>query len=165
MTLKDLLTSIGVSVTEEQYEALASRVTLKTNKSSGKTGGTYSYLSSSFGPKTPTQMRTCVNVLMKLGSATMEQWAVAAGDVLVTRQDPAKVIAFYRKRMLDEGLIVLGVAQQDKEEHEYEDEEEHEDEYEDEEEQDDTEPVNLDDDMEEIDLAGVKDAYQESRVE
>ena len=112
MTLKDLLTSIGVSITEEQYGELASRVMLKTDKSPGKTGGTYSYLSSSFGPKTPTQMRTCVNVLMELGSATMEQWAVAAGDVLVTRQDPAKVIAFYRKRMLDEGLIAVGKAQQ-----------------------------------------------------
>lgn len=112
MTLKDLLTSIGVSITEEQYGELASRVVLKADKSPGKTGGTYSYLSSSFGPKTPTQMRTCVNVLMELGSATMEQWAVAAGDVLVTRQDPAKVIAFYRKRMLDEGLIAVGKAQQ-----------------------------------------------------
>lgn len=112
MTLKDLLTSIGVSITEEQYGELASRVTLKAGKNSSKTDTIYSYLSSSFGPKTPTQMRTCVNVLMELGSATMEQWAVAAGDVLVTRQDPAKVVAFYRKRMLDEGLIVVGKMQQ-----------------------------------------------------
>jgi hypothetical protein len=28
---------------------------------------------------------------------------------LVTRQDPAKVIAFYRKRMIEDGLIVEGV--------------------------------------------------------
>lgn len=132
MQLKDLLTAIGITVTEEQYGALASRVVLKTEKPQGKTGGTYSYLSSAFGPKTPTQMRTCVYALMELGTATMEEWAKAAGDVLHTRQDPAKVIAFYRKRMIDEGLIVVGKVQQaapvapvdeDEEEEDFEEEE------------------------------------------
>ena len=128
MQLKDLLTAIGITVTEEQYGALASRVVLKTEKPQGKAGGTYSYLSSAFGPKTPTQMRTCVNVLMELGTATMEEWAKAAGEVLVTRQDPAKVIAFYRKRMIDEGLIMVGKRQsaapvdEDEEEEDFEEE-------------------------------------------
>ncbi len=157
MQLKDLLTAIGITVTEEQYGALASRVVLKTEKPQGKIGGTYSYLSSAFGPKTPTQMRACVNVLMELGTATMEEWAKAAGDVLVTRQDPAKVIAFYRKRMLDEGLIVVGKVQpaapvdEDEEEEYFEDNE-----------------ISENDDEDDVDLAtmpGLMESFNESRVE
>lgn len=161
MQLKDLLTAIGITVTEEQYGALASRVVLKTEKPQGKTGGTYSYLSSAFGPKTPTQMRTCVNVLMELGTATMEEWAKAAGDVLVTRQDPAKVIAFYRKRMLDEGLIVVGKGQSAAPVDEEEEEEEEAAPVDEDEEEEDFEE-------EDIDLAtmpALMESFNESRAE
>lgn len=105
-TIAAVLEHAGVITTEEQMSFLSQHLVLKTSVPK-KDGKTFYHRSSKFGPKTPLQMRQCVLVLHDLGSATLEDWALMAGDVLETRQDPAKIIAYYRKRMLDEGLVSL----------------------------------------------------------
>ena len=110
MTLKELFTNAGITLTDQQFADISKQVVMKQAKTKGN-DKIYSFRSFAFTAKTPTQMQQCVRALESLAgkSGTMDEWAEAAGNLLVTRQDPAKVIAFYRKRMIEDGLIVEGL--------------------------------------------------------
>ena len=121
--LSAIFTAIGLTVTEEQMAELTKVLVLKDDKPS-KSGKVYYFRSAAFEPKTPLQMRQLVLGLSDLGSATVDVWATNAAGYLETRQDPAKIIAFYRKRMLDEGLITLDPSEKYCEQEDQEDQEE-----------------------------------------
>lgn len=110
MTLKELFTYAGITLTDQQFADISKHVVMKQAKTNGN-GKIYSFKSFAFKAKTPTQMMQCVRALESLAGkcGTMEEWAAAADNLLVTRQDPAKVVAFYRKRMIEDGLIVEGL--------------------------------------------------------
>jgi hypothetical protein len=163
MTLKELFTSVGITVTDQQFADISKHVTVKQNGNKDS-GQIYSFRSYAYYAKTPTQMKVCVAALESLPgkSGTMEEWAAAAGNLLVTRQDPAKVIAFYRKRMIEDGLIVKGLWAGTPDE---DPEEELEDEDQPDATEEEQEEFSADDDDEpEVEaMAPMDEAYQESR--
>lgn len=104
-TIEQVLEDAGIIASVEQINQLKSLLVLKGSVQSKGGGKIYYHRSSEFAPKTPLQMRQLVLVLHDLGSATVADWALLAGESLTTRQDPAKIIAYYKKRMLQDGLI------------------------------------------------------------
>jgi len=106
MNLKQLIAAFndaGIRATDDQINAVFKTFVTKT----AKPGKVYYFKSATFGAKTPLQMRQLVLGLKDLGQATVDVWATDAANYLTTKQDPAKIIAFYRKRMLEDGLISL----------------------------------------------------------
>lgn len=106
MNLKQLIAAFndaGIVATADQINTVFKTFVTKT----AKPGKVYYFQSAAFGAKTPLQMRQLVLGLKDLGQATVDVWATDAANYLTTKQDPAKIIAFYRKRMLEDGLISL----------------------------------------------------------
>lgn len=59
------------------------------------------------GAKTPPQMTHLLKTLADSETPlSVEDWAAAASEGLNTRQDPRRVLDFYRGRMKKEGLII-----------------------------------------------------------
>lgn len=106
MNLKQLIAAFndaGIVATDDQINTVFKTFVTKT----AKPGKVYYFKSAAFGAKTPLQMRQLVLGLKDLGQATVDVWATDAANYLTTKQDPVKIIAFYRKRMLEDGLISL----------------------------------------------------------
>jgi hypothetical protein len=108
--LKALAQTIGMEASEEQLQALVKAVTAKKTKASEKN---YQVLKTEFAAKTPLQMKQCVLALESAGRddepVPMSMWCelLEQYEGFTTRQSAAKIIAFYRKRMLDEGLVAV----------------------------------------------------------
>lgn len=105
MNLKELLKSAGVEITDSQAAVLEPLVKVKAK--AAKTNAKYVGTGKEFGAKTPLQMKQAVNALGLEEPADIKAWAarLAEYDGFKTQQSPEKVIAFYRKRAIEAGLV------------------------------------------------------------
>lgn len=104
MNLKEILAQVGVKVTEEQIENLSQLVEVKKQKKGSKK---WIFVKDEFSAKTPLQMRQAVLAIKEAGEVTNEQWSekLAAYEGFRTQQPVDRIVAFYKKRMLTEGLV------------------------------------------------------------
>lgn len=106
MKLQELVKQLGLDVPESVVAVLEPCVKVKAK--SVKTSHKFEATGKDFEAKVPTQMKQCVQAL---GDQAMglEDWAKSLEKVegFRTQQSPAKIIAFYRKRMLEAGYVKL----------------------------------------------------------
>lgn len=103
-TLKDVLASV-VDLTDDQYAVLEQHVVLKKTPKGTKK---WEFVEVDTMPaKTPLQMQQAYHAIEGEGAVNMETWAKLLADVdgFRTAQPVERIIAFYKKRMIDEGLI------------------------------------------------------------
>ena len=104
MTLSELLAQAGVEVDPAIIANLEPLVKVKVK--AAKKNSRYVATGADFENKTPLQMKQAV---LALGDEpkTMGEWAesLANFDGFKTQQTPEKIIAFYRKRAIEAGLV------------------------------------------------------------
>ncbi|HYD35924.1 MAG TPA: hypothetical protein VD999_07740 [Vitreimonas sp.] len=105
LNIKTLLASAGIEITDEQAEALSSKIVVK---KVGRAKATYKKGEVVLKPedKAANQVRVALDVLED--GMTIDQWAEACSldTRFVTKQDPAKVLMYYQKQLIDQGLLV-----------------------------------------------------------
>ena len=98
----------GAEITEEQVVAAVEAFGKATGKiKAKKLAKTWRVVSVEFQPKTPTQMMQAVLAIQDKGPVNMEAWVAAleAHDGFKTKQPTDRIIAFYKARMIKEGLV------------------------------------------------------------
>jgi hypothetical protein len=105
MELKDIMSQCGIKCSEEKLAELSNFVQLKKIPKGSKTWAVVD--GGEFGSKTPLQMRQCVESIRGCGNVDMKTWVekLTAYEGFKTQQPVERIIAFYKKRMLDENLI------------------------------------------------------------
>ena len=106
MNIKTILADAGVVVTDEVADLLASKLEIKKEKKTQHKKWV-AVDEVEFTAKTPLQMRQAVLAIQGEGEVDTEKWSnlLATYPGFKTQQPVDRIIAFYRKRMLDEGLI------------------------------------------------------------
>lgn len=106
MELKTLLNNLAINLSDEEIARLEPNVKVKAKLQ--KANAKFEATGKDFEAKTPLQMKQCVQALGEQ-KMSLAEWADALGTVegFRTQQTPAKIIAFYRKRLLDGGYIKL----------------------------------------------------------
>ena len=105
MELKQIFADLKIKVNAEQLTALEQLITVKKTPRAAQR---FAFVQAVFEDKTPLQMKQCVECLKDVGhDVDMKEWAELLGqyDGFKTRQTPERIIAFYRKRMINEGQI------------------------------------------------------------
>lgn len=104
-SIANLLIELDVAFTEEQLAKIEEKLEFrKVKKDKSKF---FKFVKDTFEAKTPLQMKLCVTVLKDKGLVTKDEWV----DLLNTHPDfkttqpTERIIAFYQKRMLGDGLI------------------------------------------------------------
>lgn len=108
MKLNEILAAAGIEVSEEQLEQLSSQLEIKkTKKTVAKKWAVVE--DAEFSAKTPLQMRQCVEAIRGEEEVDMKTWCekLAGYDGFKTQQPVERIVAFYKKRMIDEGLICV----------------------------------------------------------
>lgn len=106
-TLATKLTAIvGVDLNDEQ---VANIKALFAKGPSKKIHKQWKFVSKAFAAKTPTQMQQAVLCIEGLDQVDMKVWAekLASWDGFKTNQTVDRIIAFYKTRMINEGLIAV----------------------------------------------------------
>lgn len=101
-----IFSELGITLTEDQAAQLETKVeVIKTKKQIHKKWEVVP--ETAFGAKTPTQMRQAIECVRDAGAVDMKTWAekLAAYEGFKTQQPVERIIAFYKKRMLEEGLL------------------------------------------------------------
>lgn len=104
-TITEILKSLGVKATEVQIGELEKLLAAKKEPTSDKK---YKVAKREFAAKTPLQMKQAVLCVGDEETVTMAEWSQKLGtyEGFATKQPVERIIGFYRKRMLDEGLVV-----------------------------------------------------------
>jgi hypothetical protein len=104
MELKEILSQIGIKCSDEKLAELEAVVQVKKVPRTAKKW--VAVEGAAFGAKTPLQMKQCVEAL-GTEPADMKTWVekLAAVDGFKTAQPVERIVAFYKKRMIDEGLV------------------------------------------------------------
>lgn len=102
------LEQLGVKLTEEQKSSIQSQLRVRAKRAGG---GRKAYVrlvdTIPADAKLNRQKKALVEALPLDHPLTSEEWIEACGDNLETRQDPMRVLNFYKKDLLDAGLIGL----------------------------------------------------------
>lgn len=104
--LAELLNKLNVQLTNEQIATITPYVNVK-NPRKNEVKYTLGNVELTATDKVPQQMRIIVENLHK--PMSMTEWAaeVAKDERFTTKQDVSKVIAYYRKAMLDKNLVAI----------------------------------------------------------
>jgi hypothetical protein len=101
-------------VVDQMAEAIAAAFPVKTKSRNAKEY--FAVEGAEFAAKCPLQMKQCVEVLRNAEEPlSIAAWAEQLAGVIKTKQPVERIIAFYRKRMLDEGLIAVYTGETDEE--------------------------------------------------
>ena len=103
-TIAEVFAQVGIKVKEEK---LAELETLLQVKKQPKGSKKYVFNRDTFEAKTPLQMKQAVLAIEDAGEVDMKTWAerLKGYEGFKTQQPVERIIAFYKKRMLDEGLV------------------------------------------------------------
>jgi hypothetical protein len=108
MKLNEILAAAGIEVSAEQLEQISSQLEIK--KSKKVTAKKWAVVEDAeFSAKTPLQMRQCVEAIRDEAEVDMKTWCELLADYegFKTAQPIERIVAFYKKRMIDEGLIQI----------------------------------------------------------
>ena len=103
-TIAEVFAQVGIEVKEE---TLAELETLLQVKRQPKGSKKYVFNRDAFGAKTPLQMKQAVLAIKGAGEVDLKTWAekLQGYKGFATRQPVERIIVYYKKRMLDEGLV------------------------------------------------------------
>jgi len=103
-TIAEVFAQVGIKVKEDM---LAELETLLQVKKQPKGSKKYVFNGDTFEAKTPLQMKQAVLAIKDAGEVDLKTWAekLQGYKGFETRQPVERIIAFYKKRMLDEGLV------------------------------------------------------------
>ena len=103
-TIAEVFAQVGIKVKEEKLAELEALLQVKKQPKGSKK---YVFNGDAFEAKTPLQMKQAVLAIKDAGEVDMKTWAekLAAHDGFKTQQPVERIVAFYKKRMLDEGLV------------------------------------------------------------
>lgn len=102
MKLKELNALLSLNLTDAQITALEPVVRVKAK--AVKTDAKFVATEKQIEGKVPLQMRQAIGILGET-PVSIKDWAAKLSKVegFKTQQDPVKIVAFYRKRMVEEG--------------------------------------------------------------
>lgn len=95
---------VGVELNDEQVAGVKALFAKAPSKRQFKK---WRVISTTFGPKTPLQMQQAVMCVESADPVDMKTWAerLAAYEGFKTNQPVERIIAFYKARMIAEGLV------------------------------------------------------------
>lgn len=108
LSIETRLREIFGDVTDEQIvKAVEAFGQCSTRKISKRQFKKWRVISTTFGPKTPLQMQQAVMCVESADPVDMKTWAerLAAYEGFKTNQPVERIIAFYKARMIAEGLV------------------------------------------------------------
>ncbi len=103
-TIAEVFAQVGIKIEEEKLLELENLLQVKKQPKGIKK---YVFNGEAFEAKTPLQMKQAVLAIKNAGEVDMKTWAEKLGtyDGFKTQQPVERIVAFYKKRMLDEGLV------------------------------------------------------------
>lgn len=103
-TIADVFAQVGIKVNDEKLAELEALLQVKKQPKGGKK---YVFNCDAFEAKTPLQMKQAVWAIRYAGEVDLRTWAekLQGYEGFKTQQPVERIIAFYKKRMLDEGLV------------------------------------------------------------
>jgi hypothetical protein len=103
-TIAEVFAQVGIKVKEE---TLAELETLLQVKKPQKGSKKYVFNGDTFEAKTPLQMKQAVLAIKDAGEVDLKTWAekLQRYEGFKTQQPVERIVAFYKKRMLNEGLV------------------------------------------------------------
>lgn len=106
MNIKALLESVGITVTDEQVDMLSASLTYKASKSGSNIR--YSHGQVKLEPTTKIALQARIALENLENGMSLETWAnnLAADKRFITKQQPAKIIAYYQKSLIESGFLV-----------------------------------------------------------
>lgn len=106
MNIKALLESVGITVTDEQVDLLSASLTYKASKSGSNIRYSHGQVKLEPTDKIALQARIALENLTD--GMSLETWAqmLSLDKRFVTKQQPAKIIAYYQKSLIEAGYLV-----------------------------------------------------------
>ena len=103
-TIAEVFAQVGIKVKEETLAELETLLQVKTQPKGSKK---YTFNGDAFHGKTPLQMKQAVLAIKGAGEVDLKTWAekLQRYEGFKTQQPVERIIAYYKKRMLDEGLV------------------------------------------------------------
>ena len=103
-TIAEVFAQVGIKVKEETLAELETLLQVKTQPKGSKK---YIFNGDAFHGKTPLQMKQAVLAIKGAGEVDLKTWAekLQRYEGFKTQQPVERIIAYYKKRMLDEGLV------------------------------------------------------------
>lgn len=103
-TIAEVFAHVGIEVREEKLAELETLLQVKKQPTGRKK---YVFNGDAFEAKTPLQMKQAVLAIKDAGEVDLKTWAekLQGYEGFKTQQPVERIIAFYKKRMLDDGLV------------------------------------------------------------
>ena len=103
-TIAEVFAQVGLKVNEDMLAELETLLQVKKPQKGSKK---YVFNGDTFEAKTPLQMKQAVLAIKGEGEVDLKTWAekLQRYEGFKTQQPVERIIAYYKKRMLDEGLV------------------------------------------------------------
>ena len=103
-TIAEVFAQVGIKVKDEKLAELEALLQVKKQPKGSKK---YVFNGDAFEAKTPLQMKQAVLAIKDAGEVDLKTWAekLRGYEGFKTQQPVERIVAFYKKRMLDEGLV------------------------------------------------------------